>query len=169
MGGTGEGAIESTVDKLCLHGCNCIFLFWVRNESYSKLIRSFIKNLKTIFDQPSRSVSALIEPNKDIQKLLKPSSSGDLSKELFHHPAGEEEEEGGLSGPTASLLHITEKRREYLSRGLKRGVILRMWNGDDEYSLAVRRCYRLIPGEKCLQRDDWSLASVSSGEGDEEC
>ncbi|XP_037652472.1 dysbindin domain-containing protein 1 [Sebastes umbrosus] len=51
------------------------------------------------------------EPNKDIQKLLKPSSSGDLSKELlFHHPAGEEEE-GGLLGHTASLLHITEKRQ----------------------------------------------------------
>ncbi|XP_044063993.1 dysbindin domain-containing protein 1 isoform X2 [Siniperca chuatsi] len=50
------------------------------------------------------------EPNKDIQKLLKPSSSGDLSKELFQHPAGEGEE-GGLSGHTASLLHITEKRQ----------------------------------------------------------
>ncbi|XP_032392205.1 dysbindin domain-containing protein 1 isoform X1 [Etheostoma spectabile] len=50
------------------------------------------------------------EPNKDIQKLLKPSSSGDLSRECFHHPAGEEEE-GGLSGHTASLLHITEKRQ----------------------------------------------------------
>ncbi|XP_062278007.1 dysbindin domain-containing protein 1 isoform X2 [Scomber scombrus] len=49
------------------------------------------------------------EPNKDIQKLLKPSSSGDLSKELFQHTAGEEE--GGLSGRTASLLHITEKRQ----------------------------------------------------------
>lgn len=64
-----------------------------------------------------------IEPNKDIQKLLKPSSSGDLSKELFQHPAGgeEEEEEGGLSGHTASLLHITEKRREYRERGEERG------------------------------------------------
>ncbi|XP_075966364.1 dysbindin domain-containing protein 1 [Anarhichas minor] len=50
------------------------------------------------------------EPNKDIQKLLKLSSSGDLSKELFHRPAGEEEE-GSLSGHTASLLHITEKRQ----------------------------------------------------------
>ncbi|XP_031702019.1 dysbindin domain-containing protein 1 [Anarrhichthys ocellatus] len=50
------------------------------------------------------------EPNKDIQKLLKLSSSGDLSKELFHCPAGEEEE-GSLSGHTASLLHITEKRQ----------------------------------------------------------
>uniref|UniRef100_A0A665T4D2 Dysbindin domain-containing protein 1 n=1 Tax=Echeneis naucrates TaxID=173247 RepID=A0A665T4D2_ECHNA len=48
------------------------------------------------------------KPNKDIQKLLKPSSSGDLSKELYQHPAGEEE--GGLPGHTASLLHITEKR-----------------------------------------------------------
>ncbi|KAM4593634.1 dysbindin domain-containing protein 1 [Odontesthes bonariensis] len=49
------------------------------------------------------------EPNKDIQKLLKPSSSGDLSKELFHHPSGEEE--GSLFGHTASLLHISEKRQ----------------------------------------------------------
>lgn len=52
-----------------------------------------------------------IEPNKDIQKLLKPSSSGDLAKELFHHPGGQDEI--GLSGHTASLLHIAEKRREY--------------------------------------------------------
>lgn len=60
----------------------------------------------------------MTEPNKDIQKLLKPSSSGDLSKELFQHPAGgQEEAEGGLSGHAASLLHITEKRREYLERG----------------------------------------------------
>ncbi|TKS70081.1 Dysbindin domain-containing protein 1 [Collichthys lucidus] len=52
------------------------------------------------------------DPNKDIQKLLKPSSSGDLAKELFHHPAGgEEDEESGLSLHTASLLHITEKRQ----------------------------------------------------------
>ncbi|XP_029901379.1 dysbindin domain-containing protein 1 isoform X2 [Myripristis murdjan] len=49
------------------------------------------------------------EPNKDIQKLLKPSSSGDLSKELFHHPVGEEE--GGLSGHTTGLLHVTERRQ----------------------------------------------------------
>ncbi|XP_034045030.1 dysbindin domain-containing protein 1 [Thalassophryne amazonica] len=49
------------------------------------------------------------EPSKDFQKLLKPSSSGDLSKELFHHPV--EEEEGSLSGHTASLMLITEKRQ----------------------------------------------------------
>ncbi|XP_071386766.1 dysbindin domain-containing protein 1 [Centroberyx affinis] len=49
------------------------------------------------------------EPNKDIQKLLKPSSSGELSKELFHHPVGEEE--GGLSGHPAGLLHVTERRQ----------------------------------------------------------
>lgn len=56
----------------------------------------------------------LKEPDKDIQKLLKPSSSGDLSKEVFHSPAGAEEAAGGgLPGHTASLLHITEKRREY--------------------------------------------------------
>lgn len=63
----------------------------------------------------------LIEPNKDIQKLLKPSSSGNLSKELFQHPAGwEEAAEGGPSGHTASLLHITERRREYRERGEER-------------------------------------------------
>lgn len=58
---------------------------------------------------------ALAEPNKDIQKLLKSSNSGDLSKELFQHQTGgeDEEEEGGLSGHTASLLHIAERRREY--------------------------------------------------------
>ncbi|KAJ3593665.1 hypothetical protein NHX12_005999 [Muraenolepis orangiensis] len=51
------------------------------------------------------------KPNKDIQRLLKSSSSGDLSKDLFHHLA--EEEAGGLSGHTASLLHVKERRREY--------------------------------------------------------
>ncbi|KAF7211878.1 dysbindin (dystrobrevin binding protein 1) domain containing 1, partial [Nothobranchius furzeri] len=54
------------------------------------------------------------EPNKDIQKLLRPSSSGDLSKELFQHPSGEAE--GSLSGHTASLLHISEKRRKIDAR-----------------------------------------------------
>ncbi|XP_033962206.1 dysbindin domain-containing protein 1 [Pseudochaenichthys georgianus] len=49
------------------------------------------------------------DPNTDIQKLLKPSSSGDISKELFHLPG--EEEEGSLLGHTASLLHIAEKRQ----------------------------------------------------------
>lgn len=52
------------------------------------------------------------EPNKDIQKLLKPSSSGDLSRDLFQPPAADEE--GALPGHTAaSLLHIAERRREY--------------------------------------------------------
>ncbi|CAL8382259.1 unnamed protein product, partial [Arctogadus glacialis] len=50
------------------------------------------------------------EPNKDIQRLLRSSSSGDLSKELFHHPFGDEEA-GGLSGHTASLLHVKERRQ----------------------------------------------------------
>lgn len=69
----------------------------------------------------------LKEPNKDIQKLLKPSSSGDLSKEVFHSLAGEEEEaEGGLPGHTASLLHISERRREY-SEGAKRRWKERRW------------------------------------------
>ncbi|KAI4829719.1 hypothetical protein KUCAC02_001393 [Chaenocephalus aceratus] len=49
------------------------------------------------------------DPNTDIQKLLKPSSSGDIFKELFHLPG--EEEEGSLLGHTASLLHIAEKRQ----------------------------------------------------------
>jgi len=42
-----------------------------------------------------------------------------LSKELFHHPLGEDEAGGGLSGHTASLLHVKERRREY--RGKKEG------------------------------------------------
>ncbi|CAL1604013.1 unnamed protein product [Knipowitschia caucasica] len=51
------------------------------------------------------------EPNKDIQKLLKPSSSADLCRDLFQPPVAEEE--GALSGHTsASLLHIAERRRE---------------------------------------------------------
>lgn len=67
------------------------------------------------------SVSVLKEPNKDIQRLLKPSSSGNLSKEVFHSPAGgEEEAECGLPGHTASLLHIAEKRREYPEEAKRR-------------------------------------------------
>lgn len=59
----------------------------------------------------------LKEPNKDVQKLLRASSSGDLSKEAFPSPAeAPEEAEGGLPGHSASLLHITEKRREYRRR-----------------------------------------------------
>uniref|UniRef100_A0A8C6SNY6 Dysbindin domain-containing protein 1 n=1 Tax=Neogobius melanostomus TaxID=47308 RepID=A0A8C6SNY6_9GOBI len=50
------------------------------------------------------------ELNKDVQKLLKPSSSGDLSRDLFQPPVVEEE--GALSGPTAAtLLHIAERRQ----------------------------------------------------------
>ncbi|XP_067105371.1 dysbindin domain-containing protein 1 [Osmerus mordax] len=50
------------------------------------------------------------EPNKDIQKLLKPSNSGQLlSKELFSLTAGEEE--ASLSAHGASLLHVTERRQ----------------------------------------------------------
>ncbi|XP_062406020.1 dysbindin domain-containing protein 1-like [Sardina pilchardus] len=49
------------------------------------------------------------ESNKDIQKLLKPSSSGDLSKEPSQHPSGVEE--GGLLGHNSSLLHVTERRQ----------------------------------------------------------
>ncbi|XP_057695696.1 dysbindin domain-containing protein 1 [Corythoichthys intestinalis] len=53
------------------------------------------------------------EPGKDIQKLLKPSSSGNLSQEQFqqHAASQDEEEEGGWTGHTASLLHISEKRQ----------------------------------------------------------
>uniref|UniRef100_A0A3P8W9F9 Dysbindin domain-containing protein 1 n=1 Tax=Cynoglossus semilaevis TaxID=244447 RepID=A0A3P8W9F9_CYNSE len=46
------------------------------------------------------------EPSKDIQKLLKPSSSGDLSKELLHIAAGDEE--SSLSGHTAASLEVQE-------------------------------------------------------------
>ncbi|XP_072551213.1 dysbindin domain-containing protein 1-like isoform X1 [Salminus brasiliensis] len=50
------------------------------------------------------------DPNKDIQKLLKPSSSGELSKEpSHHHPTGEEE--GVILGHTPGLLHVTERRQ----------------------------------------------------------
>lgn len=49
------------------------------------------------------------ELNKDIQKLLKASSSGELlSKELLSVGG---EEEAGLSAHGASLLHITERRQ----------------------------------------------------------
>ncbi|XP_049574645.1 dysbindin domain-containing protein 1 [Syngnathus scovelli] len=58
------------------------------------------------------------EPSKGTKKLLKPSSSGNLSQEHFQqHTVGEEEEEeeeeeeGGWRGHTASLLHISEKRQ----------------------------------------------------------
>ncbi|XP_068598121.1 dysbindin domain-containing protein 1 [Brachionichthys hirsutus] len=51
------------------------------------------------------------EPNKDIQKPLKPSSSGDLSKGLFQHNSGGEEEDNGPPGHTASLLQISERRQ----------------------------------------------------------
>ncbi|XP_063045063.1 dysbindin domain-containing protein 1-like [Engraulis encrasicolus] len=53
------------------------------------------------------------EPNKDIQKLLKPSCSGELSKEPPQHPhhhAGGEE--GSLLlGHNSSFLHVTERRQ----------------------------------------------------------
>uniref|UniRef100_A0AAR2KWL1 Dysbindin domain-containing protein 1 n=1 Tax=Pygocentrus nattereri TaxID=42514 RepID=A0AAR2KWL1_PYGNA len=48
-------------------------------------------------------------PNKDIQRLLKPSSSGELSKEPTHHPPGEEE--GVILGHTSGLLHVSERRQ----------------------------------------------------------
>ncbi|XP_036441403.1 dysbindin domain-containing protein 1-like isoform X1 [Colossoma macropomum] len=49
------------------------------------------------------------DPNKDIQRLLKPSSSGELSKEPSHHPPGEEE--GVILGHTSGLLHVSERRQ----------------------------------------------------------
>ncbi|XP_066540444.1 dysbindin domain-containing protein 1-like isoform X3 [Hoplias malabaricus] len=50
------------------------------------------------------------DPHKDIQKLLKPSNSGELSKDPSHHPTGEEE--GVILGHTSGLLYVTERRRE---------------------------------------------------------
>lgn len=85
------------------------------NDFTLKLLASVVKSSVFTLKNPVFSfVSVLKEPNKDIQQLLKPSSSGSLSKEVFHSPAEvEEEAEGGLPGHTASLLHIAEKRREY--------------------------------------------------------
>ncbi|XP_030620698.1 dysbindin domain-containing protein 1-like [Chanos chanos] len=51
------------------------------------------------------------EPNKDIQKLLKPSLSGDLSKEPHHHHHPPGEEESNISAHNSSLLHVTERRQ----------------------------------------------------------
>ena len=84
------------------------------------------------------------EPNKDIQRLLRSSSSGDLSKELFHHPFGDEEA-GGLSGHTASLLHVKERRREY------RGKEGRPAQGKKQRVQRVG----LIEGLMDLGRDGW--------------
>ncbi|XP_026855371.2 dysbindin domain-containing protein 1 isoform X3 [Electrophorus electricus] len=49
------------------------------------------------------------DPNIDVQKLLKPSSSGELSKEPSHHPTGEED--GFTPGHISGLLHVAEKRQ----------------------------------------------------------
>ncbi|XP_062861279.1 dysbindin domain-containing protein 1-like [Trichomycterus rosablanca] len=46
---------------------------------------------------------------KDSQKLVKPSSSGELSKEPTHHPKWEEE--GVIPGHTPSLLHVIDRRQ----------------------------------------------------------
>ncbi|XP_028295700.1 dysbindin domain-containing protein 1 isoform X2 [Gouania willdenowi] len=57
----------------------------------------------------STSAYYFSEPNKDIQKLLKPSSSGDLSKEPFQ--LSSRDQDCSLSGHNVSLLNITEKRQ----------------------------------------------------------
>ncbi|KAL2088510.1 hypothetical protein ACEWY4_015409 [Coilia grayii] len=50
------------------------------------------------------------EASKDVQKLLKPTSSGELSKEPAQHPTGGEE--GSLLlGHNSSFLHVTERRQ----------------------------------------------------------
>lgn len=90
----------------------------IEHQSPNKSIRGHLGSQVTS-TLPALTVCAPLEPGKNIQKLLKPSSSGKLSQEQFQqHAAGEdeegeeEEEEGGWTGPTASLLHISEKRRE---------------------------------------------------------
>ncbi|XP_018618936.1 dysbindin domain-containing protein 1-like [Scleropages formosus] len=47
------------------------------------------------------------EPNKDVQTLLKPSGSGDLTTESSHSPSGEDD----ISVPTSGLLQVTERRQ----------------------------------------------------------
>ncbi|XP_076848676.1 dysbindin domain-containing protein 1-like isoform X1 [Brachyhypopomus gauderio] len=49
------------------------------------------------------------DPNTDVQKLLKPSSSGELSKEPSHHAMGEDE--SCTFGHISGLLHVVEKRQ----------------------------------------------------------
>ncbi|XP_053478504.1 dysbindin domain-containing protein 1-like isoform X1 [Ictalurus furcatus] len=51
------------------------------------------------------------DETKKGQKLLKPSTSGELSKEPFHHCLGEEDRV--IPGHTPSLLHVTDRRREF--------------------------------------------------------
>ncbi|XP_061078830.1 dysbindin domain-containing protein 1 [Conger conger] len=50
-----------------------------------------------------------VEPSKDIQNLLKPSSSGDLTTAPSHSPS--QEEEGGITVPISGLLQVTERRQ----------------------------------------------------------
>ncbi|KAL4642091.1 dysbindin domain-containing protein 1 [Arapaima gigas] len=47
------------------------------------------------------------EPNKDIQSLLKPSGSGDLTTQPSHNPSGEDE----IAVPSFGLLQVTERRQ----------------------------------------------------------
>ncbi|KAB5575182.1 hypothetical protein PDJAM_G00225770 [Pangasius djambal] len=51
------------------------------------------------------------DETKKGQKLLKPSTSGELSKEPSHHSRGEEERV--VPGHTPSLLHVIDRRREF--------------------------------------------------------
>ncbi|KAG7473542.1 hypothetical protein MATL_G00096950 [Megalops atlanticus] len=52
------------------------------------------------------------ESSKDVQNLLKPSSSGDLTIAPSHNPT--EEEESGITVPSSGLLQVTERRQELL-------------------------------------------------------
>ncbi|XP_064170077.1 dysbindin domain-containing protein 1 [Anguilla rostrata] len=50
-----------------------------------------------------------VEPSKDIQNLLKSSSSGDLPTAPSHNPSAEEE--SGITVPISGLLQVTERRQ----------------------------------------------------------
>lgn len=56
-------------------------------------------------------ILSLKDETKKGQKVLKPSTSEDLSKEPTHHPQGEEDKV--IPGHTPSLLYVTDRRREF--------------------------------------------------------
>ncbi|KAL4604949.1 dysbindin domain-containing protein 1-like [Arapaima gigas] len=53
--------------------------------------------------------SSPAEPVKDVQKLPKPSSSGELNAEAPHNPSAGEER--GIPMPIAGLLQVAERRQ----------------------------------------------------------
>lgn len=65
-------------------------------------------------------ITSLSDETKKGQKLLKPSTSGELSKEPFHHCLGEEDRV--IPGHTPSLLHVTDRRREFRGKEWKDGI-----------------------------------------------